>query len=205
MLKTTSKMCLKNQGLFFLVFLLVLGIWLFKLNQSLFYTINSLHIYLPDKIWQGLNFIAAAKHFILPILLLGLTILFRRDKLFRVVILILAYYIVFAGLKLLISEARPFVVLPHNSFYFLGHEDSLKDAYRSFPSGHMGNITVFVFALLTLFLPNSTFAKIFLSLFLILIGLARICSGWHWPIDILASGLIAYILVKICLCLPKTP
>jgi membrane-associated phospholipid phosphatase len=31
----------------------------------------------------------------------------------------------------------------------------------------------------------------------VLTALARICTGWHWPLDVIASGVIGYILVKI--------
>jgi membrane-associated phospholipid phosphatase len=35
-------------------------------------------------------------------------------------------------------------------------------------------------------------------LLLILTAFARICTGWHWPLDVIASGLIGYLLVKVC-------
>ena len=32
---------------------------------------------------------------------------------------------------------------------------------------------------------------------LALVAIARVATGWHWPIDVIASGLIGYILVQI--------
>lgn len=190
--------CIKNYGLFLGFVLLAVIIWLFKLNQPLFYAINPLHTILPNVLWKGINLITYSKFFILPILLLLITFIWRRDKLRQVVILIVAYYAVFQGLKLLFGEARPYVVLPSDSFFWLNQfENALKGAYQSFPSGHTGNMAIFVFALSFMF--NKKWLKVLLFLLLVLTGFSRICTGWHWPLDVVASGLISYILVLICL------
>ena len=36
-------------------------------------------------------------------------------------------------------------------------------------------------------------------LLVLVVGVARICTGWHWPVDVITSGLISYVLVKIIL------
>ena len=48
------------------------------------------------------------------------------------------------------------------------------------------------------FFSNNKIGQFLMLLLVILTGLARICTGWHWPLDVIASGLIAYLLVKIC-------
>lgn len=182
--------------------LLIIFIWLFKLNQAWFYKINSMHSILPIQIWEALNFISYTKFAILPIILLSLSFFFCKNKLINVILLIVIFYAFFYGLKILIAEPRPYIVLPSDSFFWLNQfEDSNKSAYKSFPSGHTGNAAVFVFSLIQLFFAKAPFIKILLFIFLLLVGLSRICTGWHWPIDVLASGLIGYILVKICLSL----
>lgn len=190
--------CVKDYGIFLGFFILALIIWIFKLNQTLFQYINSLHSLLPDAVWKGFNFIAYAKYFILPLLLLIITFIWRRDKLKQIIILIIAYYLVFETLKVLFGEARPYIVLPEGTFFWISSADAVKSAYRSFPSGHTGNMAVFVFALSSMFYKK--WLKVLLLLLLLLTGLARICSGWHWPLDVVVSGLIGYVLVQVCLC-----
>jgi len=190
--------CVKDYGLFLGFVILALIIWLFKLNQPLFQYINSLHSLFPNVVWKGLNLISYAKFFILPILLLLITFVWRKDRIKQVIVLIIAYYLVFQCLKILFGEARPYMVLPEGSFFWINQfENSVKSAYQSFPSGHTGNMAIFVFALSSMF--DKKWLKVLLFLLLLLTGIARICTGWHWPLDVVASGLIGYVLVQICL------
>ena len=188
---------------FFVFLILAVVIWINGSNHNLFLQINSQHSLLPDAVWEVFNFISYSKYFILPILLLVITFFKRRDKLVNIVLLIIAYYVVFALLKKLVGEARPFIVLAPDSFFWLNHyEDAAKSAYKSFPSGHTGNMAVFAFALSSMFFANKRILQFLVLLLVIITGLARICTGWHWPLDVLASGLIGYVLVKICLAFP---
>lgn len=192
--------CLKNYGLLSLILLVTIGIWLYDWNQKLFYIINSWHTVLPNQVWEWLNLIAAPKYFFLPAILLFITAIWRKDQLIRVIILIAAFYAIFYVLKMAIHEARPYVILDNSTFFWLiGHEDPAKVAYRSFPSGHVGNVAVFVFALNSLFFANKRLVRVLLFLLVVIIALTRIYTGWHWPIDVLVSGMIAYVLVIICL------
>ncbi len=195
----------------FMAFLLfAIAIAVFHLNLPLFMAINNLHTVLPDFVWLVLNSVTHTKYAVLAAILFLLTLIFRRDKLRQVVILIVAFYVLFVVLKIFVGEARPYIVIPEGTFFwlkpdgsFLGislSEDIAASAYRSFPSGHVGQTAVFVFAIINLFFPRNMAAKIIFFLFLLLIGFARICTGWHWPLDVVASGLIAYALVKLCLC-----
>ncbi|MCE3268492.1 MAG: hypothetical protein K0R49_744 [Burkholderiales bacterium] len=191
--------CIKDHIFFIGFAFLGLVIWLFKLNGPLFYYINSLHVVLPDIVWKGINLISYSRFFILPLLLLVITFIWRKDKLKQTGILIIAFYLVFQLLKIIFGEARPYMVLPQNSFFWLNQfENAVSSAYQSFPSGHTGNMTVFVFAITNMF--NKKWLNILLFLLLGLTGLARICTGWHWPLDVIASGLIGYILVQCIYC-----
>ncbi len=202
--KGQGKSCcvFKNYAIFLGFVILALIIWLAKLNKSLFYSINKLHVILPTIVWQALNFISYSKFFILPLLLLIITFIWRKPRLKQVITLIIAYYLVFQVLKIVVGEARPYMVLPQDSFFWLNQfENATKSAYKSFPSGHTGNMAVFVFAIGAMF--NKTWLKVLLFVLLLLVGLSRICTGWHWPLDVIASGLIAYVLVQLCLCRKK--
>lgn len=185
--------------IFSLFLLAAILIWGLKLNQVIFYKINQLHTLLPDYIWQAANIIAYTKFAILPIILLLLTFFFRRSKLLNVILAIVLFFVIFWGFKKIFGEARPIVVLPHDSFFWLKFikETSLSNNYMSFPSGHTGNMAVFVFSLMGLFFPRSKLARLVLFLLLIFVGVARICTGWHWPLDVIISGMVGYLIVKI--------
>lgn len=186
------------------IFIFFLGLafimWVTGINQSLFLIINEKHNLLSDKIWKVLNFLSYSKFGILPILLLLITIIKRRNKLVNVIILIVSYYILFTLLKKAFGEARPYMVLAKNSFFWLNtFENSVKSAYHSFPSGHTGNMAVFAFAVSIMFFKNNNILQFLMLLLVILVALSRICTGWHWPLDVISGGLIGYMLVKICL------
>lgn len=172
-------------------------------NELLFIKINSYHYLLSDHIWIAINLLAYAKYSILLLLLLILTYKYKRTEMLRVLVLCIAYFLIFYLLKKLFHEPRPYVVLAKDSFHFIPYfENYVKSSYLSFPSGHAGQVAVFIFALISLFRLN-LLVRLFLFSFLILVCLARICSGWHWPIDVLASVIFAYILVSIVFCIQK--
>jgi len=95
-------------------------------------------------------------------------------------------------IKDIIAYPRPFLVFAESNMNLLFEHGG----YNSFPSGH----TTF-FAALAVSL--TFFHKKLGALYLIgalLIGLARIAGGVHWPIDILAGyalgGVVAYLVVR---------
>lgn len=179
--------------------LLILTIWLTGTNRQLFSLINHYHYVLPDKVWLGLNLLSYVRSFILAIVLIGLTFFLRRDKLINVVVLVMAFYGVFYGLKVFIAEPRPYMVLPSGSFFWLNaYENAIRSAQLSFPSGHAGNMTVFALSVNYLFFAKHQFMRFVMLFLLFLTALARICTGWHWPMDVLGSILVAYLLVVIC-------
>jgi membrane-associated phospholipid phosphatase len=193
--------------LFSSLLVLTLGIWVFNLNQPLFYAVNQLHTIAPTAIWNILNNITYTKYGILPIILVILTFLFKRNKLTLVILVYLINLVVLSILKSLIGEPRPFVALPPDTFFWLNSaEDAIKTAYKSFPSGHVGNASVFVFIIIHLFFKKQDnysdgmgkFIQIVLFLFVVAVGFSRICTGWHWPLDVLCAGLISFVIVEIC-------
>ena len=190
------------QSILWFGFFVSLGIviWLTQSNQELFLILNSHHAIMPDALWGFLNLLSYSKFFILQVLLLLLSYFKCREKFYNVVFLILAYYLLFALLKSLVGEARPYIVLPEGSFFWLNHfENAAKSAHKSFPSGHTGNMAVFVFAMNSMFFAGKKGAQFLMLLLLFATAFARIFTGWHWPLDVLASGLIGYLLVQICM------
>ena len=179
----------------------MLVIWLGGFNQSLFYLINTQYAILPDKIWNAIDFTASSQF--LPILLVVIVFLCKREYTFRAILIVVGYVIIFAGLKILVGEARPYAVLPLDSFHWINNlSESTEKAYKSFPSGHTARAAIFAFTLIALFCQNSKYwLRILLFIFLIMVMVTKICTGWHWPLDVLASCVISYVLVKCCLCI----
>ena len=142
--KNSTKINYLGQYWIFILFLvLALVIWLTGTDQALFLIINRKHGLFPDKFWEIVNFLSYSKFAILPILLLFITTLKRRNKLINVIVLIIAYFAVFTLFKSLFGKARPYIVLAKDSFFFLNNfENSMKSAYHSFPSAHTGNIAI---------------------------------------------------------------
>ncbi len=96
-------------------------------------------------------------------------------------------WIVAEIIKIIYPVARPFEALHFTPLI------SANDSFDSFPSGHA---TFFAALGVTIFLRNKKIGSGFL-LGALLIGLARIAAGVHFPGDILAGfllgGLIAYL------------
>lgn len=197
--KNTDKL---SAAIFVAFLVLSLGIFATHSNQSLFYTINGMHELLPVAFWKFFNLISYKKYMILPVLLVVITLIWRKDKLPNVILLILAYFVVFGALKVLIGEPRPYIVLDNNTFYWLNmYEDAAGSAHKSFPSGHAGNMAVFAFAISSMFFQNKRGLQFLMLMLVVITGITRICTGWHWPLDVITSGLVGYILVKICMCI----
>lgn len=88
--------------------------------------------------------------------------------------------------KLLISAPRPFLVLSDVAPLFPKDNDS-------FPSGHAAFFGGLAFSLVLSKAPGAPWY----ALGALLIGLARIAAGVHWPADIITGFLIGFVLAYI--------
>lgn len=189
-----------NWWIFLLLSICALSIWYFGINQILFLKLNAWHKIFPDSVWSTINYISAPKHFILATLLIIISLFAKRNKATNVILAVIIFYVLFALLKHLVGEARPYISLPPSRLFFLpSGDDLIKMGHQSFPSGHTGNAAVFIFSLISMFFSRQNFIKWILIILLVFIMLARVCTGWHWPLDVLVSALIGYLIVKVCL------
>lgn len=154
------------------------------MNETIFYTINSIagRSYLLDQTliffsdWFGI------------VLLLGLFVflVFHTDKkrgaqdLFVVFVVAVSAYAVAVIIKELIISPRPFEVLPSaHVLYTHGGGDSV-------PSGHA---TFYMALAVALFFYHRNLFIVY-ALGAIIIGLARIAVGVHWPFDIVTGWIL---------------
>jgi undecaprenyl-diphosphatase len=192
---------IKKYAFFLIILLITLIIWITGTNETLFFAINARHTLLPVSVWMAINDLASPIYGILPLMLLVLTLCFRREKWFNIVLLIISYYVVFELLKLTIHAARPHMSYDLHTFFWIPLTDNSITKFianQSFPSGHTGNAAIFVFALIRLFAQHKIWLRLLLLAFLVIVMITRICTGWHFPLDVLGSVLISFILTELC-------
>ncbi|MFA6393225.1 MAG: phosphatase PAP2 family protein [Candidatus Paceibacterota bacterium] len=114
-----------------------------------------------------------------------------RDKwkdIFSIILSPVIAWIIASFLKVLIHTDRPFIVLSNIHALFI-------ESGYAFPSGHSTAISALAFAI---YFKNKSLGYVFMAVAL-LIGLARVASGVHFPIDIIggyAVGFLVAFLVK---------
>lgn len=160
------------------------------MNQSLFYFLNGLAVKYPN---LEPVFIFLANDFgLIAVFILGLYLFNHEDKkrgvqeiIMVVVIAIFAWF--FAHfLKDIFNTDRPFIAL-QNVVQLLPHE-----ADGAFPSGH----ATFYSALATMMWFYHKKIGIALGIVALIIGISRIISGIHWPVDIL-GGYVLGVLISV--------
>lgn len=146
--------------------------------------------------WIGIFFANYLGYF----LIIGAIILIFQKKNFRerfynisflVLSLILSRGLITEIIRFIYNRERPFVVL--NFIPLADHNGG-----ASFPSGHMA--FYFALALIMTFIIN--FKNYGFLIAVLIMGLARIFTGVHWPSDILGGiivGLLSVFLVKLIL------
>lgn len=190
---------IKNYAPLVVMSIVAMTILLTGTNHKLFFAINAHHSWLPVFVWKAVIFITWEKTFIIPIALLIITWVYRREKIRNMLMLIAAYYILFYLLKITIHEARPYIQYDPSTFYWLSQQDATGRAHHSFPSGHTGNMAIFVFSLVYFFANEKPWIRPVLALCLVLTMMAQICTGWHFPLDAIGSAILGFIFTQVCL------
>lgn len=106
--------------------------------------------------------------------------------LFAIAAAIIARFGVTSLIRFFIHRPRPFT-----EFHFI---PLVQDAAYSFPSGH----TVFLFAMATIMLFSNRKLALFLCASGLIVGIARIMAGIHYPTDII-SGMVLGVAVSLLL------
>ena len=111
----------------------------------------------------------------------------KKKEIFMVFFSGFLAYFISEILKILFHTTRPFLALPNVQALFT-------ESSYAFPSGHATFFSALAFAI---FFLHKKAGYVFIC-FAVLIGVARIVAGVHFPVDILGGfvlgGLVAYLL-----------
>jgi len=166
-----------------LIVLLVLGG-----NVGLFYLMNRITSSAEDAIWIHLSLIADGQ----MIVLLVLPFFGRRpDMVWQYVLAAILAGIFVPGMKELFSTLRPPASLVEGSFHLIGPALQV----NAFPSGH--TTAMFIFAGLVCLQRVHTWLKISMVLLAVSVGLSRIASGVHWPMDTLGAAIVGWLIANL--------
>ncbi|TCP10978.1 PAP2 superfamily protein [Crenobacter luteus] len=158
-------------------------------NRALFLAFNHAAAALPPGLWLGLSVVG--EWAVVAILLAVWAS--RRPGRWPAALSGYALALVLSALfKLLFAEARPPLVLAAGSFHLL---DSVPFT-NAFPSGHSTAA-----ALLATLLAHGAAARSRAALALLAAGimLSRVAVGLHWPVDLLAGGLLGWACARLAL------
>jgi membrane-associated phospholipid phosphatase len=148
-------------------------------NVVLFQFLNHILSYANDSIWLHLSLLADGQLVILFVLpFLGR----RPDVVWQYILATILGGLFVYGMKELFSVMRPPASLLAGSFHLIGPD--LQN--NSFPSGH--TTAFFVLAGLVCMQQVNIGFKILILLLATLVGLSRIASGVHWPLDVLGAA-----------------
>lgn len=149
-------------------------------NVAVFYWMNKLTSYADDGLWRHLSLIGDGQIVILFVLpFLGS----RPDVVWQYLLATILGGLFVPAMKELFSSLRPPASLLEGSFHLIG--PALQS--NAFPSGH--TTAMFVLAGLVCLQSVHAWFKVAMILLALLVGLSRIASGIHWPLDILGAAL----------------
>lgn len=161
-------------------FALIALIFLYAIGQNVpvFYFMNRIMAYANDGVWIHLSLLGDGQLVIIFILpFLGR----RPDVVWQYVLAFVLAGIFVPGMKEVFSVLRPPASLLVDSFHLIGPE--LRN--NAFPSGH--TTAAFILAGLVCLQRVNVWIKIAVLALATLIGLSRIASGVHWPLDVLGA------------------
>ncbi len=157
----------------------LLVVYISGMNVVLFQFLNHILSYASDSIWLHLSLLADGQLVILFVLpFLGR----RPDVVWQYILAIILGGLFVYVMKELFSVLRPPASLLAGSFHLIGPD--LQN--NAFPSGH--TTAFFVLAGLVCLQKVNPGFKYLILLLAILVGLSRIASGVHWPLDVMGAA-----------------
>ncbi len=168
--------------------LVVISIFLYKNNISIFIILNKASKFIPEIIWTHFTLLGDG---IIIGSLLAIIYYFNSSLALLCFISIMSSGIVTQIFKNIINFPRPPAILDIDTFILYG------EAYKanSLPSGHAASAFSF-YGLLFFYLTNFKIRYLFIAIASI-VALSRIAVGIHWPIDVFIGSAIGFLSAKI--------
>ena|SRR3989338_932622 len=161
------------------------------MNESIFRFINNLAGQWP---WLDTVAIFCAEYLMYVLLLIVVVYTvsnYRRWRDLAIVAIgsaLVARLVIAQSIKMLYDHPRPYWLLSDVNLLLA------KEMESSFPSGHV----IFVFALATgVYFYNKSAGRWFLGM-AVLVGVARVFVGVHWPYDIIVGAVLGVATAYIC-------
>ncbi len=158
-----------------------------RIQEDLFFTLNDFFASFPL-----LEYNLTQLGDVLILYPLVAVLLIKAPKFWNVLLISSVFSLFISGiLKKLFHIPRPALVLNNDLFMIVGR--TLKN-FKSHPSGH--SITTFIVVTLILlsFMPTKKVHKLLWTVFMLVVGLfialSRVAVGAHFPLDVLAGGMI---------------
>lgn len=155
------------------------------LNTFIFQKINGLAN--NSKILDFIGIFFADYFLYISVAILIIFLFWKKHRLMvlsSVVSVFLSRIVITEPIKILIHRARPYIILDTAKKIITENSD-----FKSFPSGH----AAIIFAIATAVYFFNKKLGIFFFISAVLVGIARIFVGVHWPTDILGGAIIGII------------
>lgn len=165
--------------------------WSSQLDEAVSRLIYSLRFSALTEMMKGISWLGYV-YFLVPINILILIGLFRKDRLMALTIPLGTLFVwqLSEMMKKWVGRPRPDIapLVTETSF--------------SFPSGHAMSNTAF-YLLIMMFLPNNKYIRYICISMIVLMNFSRVYLGVHWPSDVLGGSAIAMIMLHLILSLIK--
>ncbi len=159
-------------------------VYFLHLNQILFCAINAVADFTGTFLWANLTILGDA---MVASVIVFIFIKRNPQLVWTALVALVLSVIIVTTLKPLLAVARPPVVFDNSLINIIGPARS----DHAFPSGHTASIFTLAGALMIYTRYNWQRAGLFL--FALLVGLARIAVGVHWPLDVLAGAALGLV------------
>jgi membrane-associated phospholipid phosphatase len=159
-----------------------------------FFSINYVANLLPADVWQIVTFVGDAG------LVLCLFLFVARRSPATIWVVSIATIIgtfLSRSIKVYFGMLRPPAVLAEDQFVLIGKGFE----HYSFPSGH--SLTIFILVSVLFYFSRSSGTRATLVALGVVVALSRVIVGVHWPIDVLAGGVLGIAIAMASIYLAK--
>ncbi len=164
--------------------LAALALWLSGANQTVFLQFNRLGLLTGDWLWSNITIFGDS----VVVFCLLLPFAGRRaDLIWAMMLAAIFTTLLVHGVKFWLDTPRPPAVLPREQLHLIGYVATS----GSFPSGHTAAAFTLAGGLCLLSFRRSL--KVLALSLAVLVGVARMAVGIHWPVDVVGGALVGWL------------